>query len=94
MSLFKVKPYRSKKYLKWVAGLPCANCGTEDGTVIAHHLIGVGQGKMGGKASDKDSMPLCYTCHAEIHLFSDDKQRQYEWIDWTLKMAKKDKFNF
>ena len=94
MSFFKEEIYRSKRYLKWVAGLPCANCGTEDGTVIAHHLIGVGQGKMGGKASDKESMPLCYNCHAEIHLSGGNKQDQYEWIGWTIMMALKDGFKF
>ena len=30
--------WKVKKYTDWVATLPCANCGAEDGTVVAHHL--------------------------------------------------------
>jgi len=94
MSFFKNKPYRNKKYLKYVSSLWCAGCGADSETNVAHHLIGVGQGKMGGKASDKDVMPLCYTCHADIHLFTEDKEIQFRWIAETLAQAKKDKFKF
>ena len=93
MSLQKEKPVRNKKYLRYVATLPCANCGLDDDTVVAHHIIGVGQGCMGGKASDLEVMPLCYDCHLEIHLCSHSKgvrREQYKWVMETLIKAIKD----
>lgn len=92
MSLFRDKPIRSKKYRYWVAQLPCASCGIANDTVIPHHLIGVGQGVMGGKACDLNLMPLCFDCHQEVHLHSTKNMRkeQYRWICETLQKAIKE----
>lgn len=92
MNLQKNKPVRSKQYRLWVSTLPCANCGIVNDTVIPHHLIGVGQGSMGGKACDLDLMPLCFDCHQEIHLRSTKGMRreQYKWIAKTLQKAIKE----
>jgi len=66
MDNFKVKQFRSKKYLVWVKSLPCSICGAPADD--AHHLIGVGNmGGMGTKASDVLVMPLCRGCHTELH---------------------------
>ena len=94
MSFFKDNPYRDEAYRKWVAGLPCAACGIENDTIVGHHLIGVGQGTMGGKASDLDLMPLCYEHHDEIHRAMIAPEIQYKWIAETLQKAIKEGFNF
>jgi 5-methylcytosine-specific restriction endonuclease McrA len=67
----KDKRWINKKYTNWVATLPCTNCGTDDGTVVAHHLkhrfFPWGGGGIGMKAHDWLTMALCYTCHAKAH---------------------------
>jgi len=92
LSFLKNKPYRDKKYLKYISRLPCVSCGIDSDTVIPHHLIGVGQGKMGGKASDKEAMPLCFKCHYAIHTDLMNKEIQHSWIEKTLQQAKQDGF--
>ena len=70
MSLDKHPRIESRKYLDWVATLPCADCKAEDGTVVAHHLKGIYSPLSGGagvKASDYFTMPLCYKHHTAIH---------------------------
>lgn len=56
---------KSKIYLDFVRSLPCCHCRTT--VVDCHHLIDVGMGKMGGKASDLHTMPLCRVCHDLVH---------------------------
>ena len=90
MTFFKDKPVRDKKYREYVATLPCSVCGIEDDTVVGHHLIGVGQGTMGGKASDLDLMPMCHKHHDEIHRALIEPNFQYKWIAKTLQRAVKD----
>ena len=94
MSFFKSKPYRDKAYLKWVSEQPCSCCGLDDDTTVPHHLIGVGNGVMGGKADDLEAMPLCFTCHSNIHLASSDKQEQYKFVGQTLQAAIKSGYKF
>lgn len=52
-------------YLQWVKTQPCEGCGSPADD--PHHLIGWGQGGMGTKAHDFLSIPLCRTCHTELH---------------------------
>ena len=55
--------YRNPKLLKAVRDLPCASCGTEDGSVIAAHR---NEGKgMGIKTADLPAA-LCFRCHAAL----------------------------
>ena len=67
----KHKRWQSREYLNWVATLPCANCGLEDETIVAHHLkhrhAPHGGGGIGMKANDYLTMPLCFECHASAH---------------------------
>ena len=67
MTLKKNKRWIEKDYTRWVATLPCANCGMHDDTIVAHHLkhrhAPHGGGGMGMKAHDWLTMPLCFTCH-------------------------------
>ena len=55
---------KSKKYLDFVRTLPCCHCGAPS---EPHHVIGVGMGKMGGKASDIHAVPLCREDHTLVH---------------------------
>ena len=67
----KNKRWVEKDYTRWVATLPCVNCGIHDDTIVAHHLkhrhAPHGGGGMGMKAHDWLTMPLCYTCHDKAH---------------------------
>ncbi|WP_417536318.1 DUF968 domain-containing protein [Methylophaga sp.] len=62
--------WHSEKYLKFVRSLPCCATGrhgTDSDPVVAHHLIGHGEGKMGGKAHDLFTMPMLASVHQEFH---------------------------
>ena len=67
----KNKRWVNKDYTNWVATLPCANCGLDDETTVAHHLkhrhSPHGGGGMGLKAHDFFTMPLCFECHSSAH---------------------------
>ncbi|BBM66337.1 hypothetical protein VA249_29830 [Vibrio alfacsensis] len=62
----KEKAWHSEKYLKFVRSLPCVITHKTEG-VVAHHLIGHGEGKMGGKAHDLFTMPLSADEHQRFH---------------------------
>lgn len=57
---------KSKRYSAWVKAQACAAC-TSRPAGDQHHIIGVGEGIMGGKASDLESFPLCRQHHDELH---------------------------
>ena len=57
--------HKNPKYLKFVRTLPCSYCGNPD--TEPHHIIEIGDGIMGAKASDIHSMPLCRKHHDEVH---------------------------
>jgi len=67
----KTRRWVEKKYTNWVATLPCANCGLDDETTVAHHLkhrhAPHGGGGIGMKANDFLTMPLCFSCHDRAH---------------------------
>ena len=69
--LEKDKRWIEKDYTRWVATLPCVNCGLHDETIVAHHLkhrhAPHGGGGMGLKAHDFFTMPLCFECHSSAH---------------------------
>jgi len=57
---------KNKKYLAFVRTLSCCHCGNPE--TIPHHIIAVDRmGSMGGKASDLATMPMCVSCHSELH---------------------------
>jgi hypothetical protein len=53
------------KYIEFVKTLDCCHCHRPG--VDPHHIIGIGMGAMGSKAHNMHSMPLCRTCHDEVH---------------------------
>ncbi len=62
--------WESEKYLKFVRSLPCVVTGKSSGDydqVVAHHLIGYGEGKMGGKAHDIFTFPISIDEHRKLH---------------------------
>jgi len=92
MSLLKNKPIRNKKYLDWVKSLDCCFCGGSGGD--AHHILGVGEGGMGTKASDLRAMPVCRECHTgkfhRLDLFPGLRQDQWHFLANTLEQYIKD----
>ena len=92
--LEKTPRWENKKYLDWVATLPCSHCGVEDETIVAHHLkhrYAPWSGGIAYKASDWLTMPLCYACHNKLHNGS-RWLREYQpfMILKTLDMAFRD----
>lgn len=77
-----MKPYRNKKYLRWVKTLPSAISGRPSDD--AHHLIGHGQGGMGTKVTDLWTFPLTRDEHAELHNIG--------WKEWENKYGDQWKF--
>jgi len=79
MKVFKVDPEPPKafmlrpkltrvedsKYTRWVKTQPCCGCGARADD--PHHIIGHGLGGMGTKPSDYLTIPLCRTCHRNLH---------------------------
>jgi len=67
----KNKRWVEKRYTNWVATLPCASCGLDDETTVAHHLkhrhSPHGGAGIGMKANDFLTMPLCFSCHNRAH---------------------------
>ncbi len=61
----KIKPFRSKKYLKAVSELPCCICGLTP--CDPHHIKGKEYGGMALKPSDNLTMPLCHDHHTQLH---------------------------
>ncbi len=76
---------KDRKYLEWVAGLPCIHCGAQS---QAHHLrvsqLGAGMGK---KASDYFTLPVCYQCHTGCHDGTFGKETQMRWCLQTIFKA-------
>lgn len=67
MYMLRPKPihWECSDYLRYVKALPCVCCGKQSDD--PHHLIGNGQGKMGGKAHDLFVIPVCRQDHNELH---------------------------
>ncbi|MEW7867497.1 DUF968 domain-containing protein [Aeromonas diversa] len=72
----KLPRWESEAYLSFVRQLPCVVTGQREG-VEAHHLIGHGEGKMGGKAHDLLTFPLSHDEHMTLHRIG--------WQAWEAK---------
>ena len=62
----KELPVRDLARLAFARSMPCFTCGSIEG-IHAHHEQEPGQGTMGGKTSDRRTVPLCYGCHQLRH---------------------------
>lgn len=59
--------YRNKQLLEVVRGIPCTQCGADDGTVVAAHSNQLRDGKGRSiKSADYRIAALCYRCHTEL----------------------------
>lgn len=89
---FKQPRYENAFYVSWVKTLPCvaSKMPADD----PHHLIGHGQGKMGGKASDLFVIPLTREQHTALHddLIAWERQYGSQWahVAKTLELAVKE----
>jgi len=57
---------KNTDYLDFIRMHPCADCG-KIGPSIAHHVSFVDGTRIGGKADDEYTIPLCMVCHNNIH---------------------------
>lgn len=71
----KMKRWESAKYTQWVKAQPCVCCGQPSDD--PHHIIGYGQGKMGSKAHDIFTLPLCRYHHNELHANVEEWENKY-----------------
>ena len=86
----KAAPVRDKSYLRFVASLPCINCGIEGRSQAAH---GPTLGR-GIKADDRTAVPLCADgpgslgCHSQVDLYrafqrAERAEKFKEWAEQT-----------
>lgn len=71
----KMKHWECEKYTQWVKTQLCVCCGKQSDD--PHHIIGYGQGKMGGKAHDIFTIPLCRKHHNELHQNVENWEQKY-----------------
>ena len=71
----KMKRWESVKYTQWVKTQPCVCCGKQADD--PHHIIGYGQGKMGGKTHDIFTLPLCRIHHNELHKNAEEWEQKH-----------------
>lgn len=90
----KASTWQSEAYLKFVRSLPCIITGrkaSDTDPVVAHHLIGHGEGKMGGKAHDLFTMPMLASEHQRFHHDPKAWEQQYgsqlQHVKATIKKA-------
>lgn len=60
---------RSKPYLAHVRTFPCLNCGKH---AEAHHLQRAQPRALALKTGDQWVVPLCHTCHMQLHALGDE----------------------
>lgn len=92
----KSRPIRSESYRRWVASLPCINCGIQGYSQSAH----ANGGGMGTKECDLRTFPLCCTrpgvlgCHRQFDLCIDMTRAQRrelteDYVRRTVALARK-----
>ena len=65
------KRRRDREHLRFVASHPCLTCGRSPSQ--AHHLRFAQPRALGRKVSDEFTVPLCMSCHQQLHLAGDEK---------------------
>jgi hypothetical protein len=63
---FKQPPFESEAHLDYVRSLPCCIC-YRPAPSVAHHVRIGGQGGTSKKPGDDCTVPLCDSCHKELH---------------------------
>lgn len=74
---------RNENHLRFVRQLPCIICGVGGGNDPHHlrsHKFGRGMGK---KSGDRFCVPLCRSCHTNVHLVgSKEEPKWFEDRGW------------
>ncbi|SEN66015.1 DUF968 domain-containing protein [Halomonas caseinilytica] len=83
----KDQRFRSERYLRFVRGLPCCVCGAPADD--AHHVIGLhwGLSGMSTTAPDSYTMPVCRTCHRDVHRLPELQLYQPGWLRHTIALG-------
>jgi len=77
-----VKTWRSDKWLRAVAELPCVLCEREGMTQAAHRNMGKG---LGIKTDDCHTAALCVKCHADLDSGKDlDREQRRSVMDAAI----------
>lgn len=71
------KPIRDRRHLAFVAGLWCLCCGRQP--CQAHH-VRIGAYQLGKRQCDSRVVPLCPTCHSNLHSMNESQF----WGDWDI----------
>ncbi len=71
LALPEPKRRRDKEHLRFVAANPCLACARQPAQ--AHHLRFAQPRAMGRKVSDEFTVPLCASCHHQLHMAGDEK---------------------
>lgn len=65
--ILKDTAYRNRKLLDLANGQPCANCGADDGTIVAAHANWADYGKGARRKADDCFIAfLCWICHRNV----------------------------
>ncbi len=72
LALGEPKRRRDPDHLRFVAASPCLACGRQPSQ--AHHLRFAQPRALGRKVSDEFTVPLCVTCHQQLHLAGDERR--------------------
>lgn len=74
MNWLKQPRVKDRKYLDWVATLPCLCCivcpttAISNNDVVSHHIMKTGLRGIGIKSPDNYCIPLCHIHHFHLHM--------------------------
>ena len=74
---------RSPAHRSWVRGFACSACGSTEAIEVAHVRRGT-DGGMGIKPSDKWTISLCKSCHAQQHQQGEETFEKCHGIDMKV----------
>lgn len=77
------RPGVDPEHVANLSQLPCPTCSTRKFKVVCHHLrygSAVGQRGVGFKATDMWGVPLCWSCHSDLHRYGSRKEQQW-WAE-------------
>lgn len=87
LALSEPKRRRAPDHLRFVAANPCLVCARQPSQ--AHHLRFAQPRALGRKVSDEFTVPLCRSCHQQLHLAGDEKRWWRERGIEPLPMAER-----
>jgi len=70
------RPGMSSDHLDLIRSLPCCACGAQPRS-DAHHLLQTNERGLGLRSTDKHTVPLCPTCHTDLHSYGSREERKW-----------------